>query len=143
MQRVVVEVVGGRELHDLAEVHDRDPVGDVPDDREVVRDEEVGEVEVALELLHQVDDLRLDRDVKGRHGLVANEEVRIERERAREADSLPLPARELMRIARARVGGEADRLQQLAYRLAELLAAAAVDAQRLADHARDRVARIQ
>ena len=47
VQRVVVEVVGGRELHDLAEVHDRDPVGDVPDDGEVVRDEEVREVEVA------------------------------------------------------------------------------------------------
>jgi hypothetical protein len=27
-----VKVVGGRDLHHLAEVHDRDPVGDVFDD---------------------------------------------------------------------------------------------------------------
>ena len=96
-----------------------------------------------LELLHQVDDLRLDRDVERRHGLVADEEVRVERERAGEADPLPLAAGELVRVARPGVGGQADRLQQLAHRLAELLAAAAVHAQRLADHARNRVARVQ
>jgi hypothetical protein len=49
VQRVVVEVVGGGDLHDLAEIHDRDPVGDVPHHREVVRDEEVRQVEACLE----------------------------------------------------------------------------------------------
>ena len=39
---------GGRDLDDPAEVHDGDPVGDVTDDREVVGDEEVGEVELVL-----------------------------------------------------------------------------------------------
>ena len=143
MERVVVEVVGGRELHDLAEVHDRDPVGDVPDDGEVVRDEEVGEVEVALQLLHQVDDLRLDRDVERGDRLVADEEVGVERERAGEADALALAAGELVRVARRGVGREPDHLQQLAHLLAELLAAAPVHAQRLADHPPDRVARVQ
>ena len=109
VERVVVEVVGGRELHDLAEVHDRDPVGDVPDDRQVVRDEEVGELEVALQLLHQVDDLRLDRDVERGHRLVADEEVGVQRERAREADPLPLAAGELVRVARGRIGRQARR----------------------------------
>ena len=47
MERVVVQVVGRRDLHDLAEVHDRDPVGDVADDRQVVRDEEVRQPELA------------------------------------------------------------------------------------------------
>ena len=37
--------VGG-DLDDLAEVHDRDPVAHVPDDRQVVGDEDVGEVEL-------------------------------------------------------------------------------------------------
>ena len=37
------------DLDDAAEVHDRDPVGDLADHREVVRDEDVGEVELVLE----------------------------------------------------------------------------------------------
>ena len=41
------QLVGRRDLHDLAEVHHRDPVGDVADDGEVVRDEQVGEPELA------------------------------------------------------------------------------------------------
>src|SRR5581483_10438182 len=41
VERAGEEVARGRELDDLAEVHDRDAVGDVADDGEVVRDEEV------------------------------------------------------------------------------------------------------
>src|ERR1700736_2606847 len=37
------------DLHDLAEVHDTDAVRDMRDDGEVVRDEEIGEAELALE----------------------------------------------------------------------------------------------
>ena len=63
-------VVGRRDLDDLAEVHHGDPVGDVADDREVVGDEEIRQAEPLLQLLEQVDDLRLDRDVERRHRLV-------------------------------------------------------------------------
>src|SRR6266545_2597231 len=52
-------VLGGRgHLDELAEVHHRDPVADVPHDRQVVGDEQVGEVEFPLEVDQQVDDLR-------------------------------------------------------------------------------------
>jgi hypothetical protein len=34
---MLVDFVRGADFHELAEVHDRDTVGDVPDDREVVR----------------------------------------------------------------------------------------------------------
>ena len=44
VDRLVVELLGGRELHHLAEVHDRDPVGDVAHDAEVVGDEHVGQL---------------------------------------------------------------------------------------------------
>ncbi len=43
----VPQLLDWRHLDDLAEVHDRDPVADVPDDRQVVRDEDVGEAELA------------------------------------------------------------------------------------------------
>ena len=39
-----VELVGRRELDDLAEVHHRDPVAHVANDAEVVRNEEVGQL---------------------------------------------------------------------------------------------------
>jgi hypothetical protein len=57
-------------------------VGDVADDVEVVRDEDVGEVEVALEVLQQVEDLRLHGDVERRDRLVADDQLRVDHERA-------------------------------------------------------------
>ena len=59
------QVVRRCRLDDAAEVHHGHPVGDVLDDAEVVGDDEVGEVELALQPLEQVDDLRLDGDVEG------------------------------------------------------------------------------
>ena len=61
----------------LPEVHDGDPVGDLPDHRQVVRDEDVGQVEVALQVPQQVQDLRLDRDVERRDRLVADDQLRL------------------------------------------------------------------
>ena len=44
--RVAEQVDGGRRLHDLAQVHDRDPVADPLHRVHVVRDEQVGQAEV-------------------------------------------------------------------------------------------------
>ena len=97
----------------MAEVHDQHAVGDVPDDVEVVRDEDVGEAEVALEVLEQVEDLRLHRHVERRDRLVADDQLRVDRERAGDADPLPLAAGELVREAVVVLGVEADDLEQL------------------------------
>ena len=95
-------------LDDAPDVHDRDPVGDLADHREVVRDEDVREVEVRLQALEQVEDLRLHRDVERGDGLVADDQLRLERERARDADPLALAAGELVRVAVDVLGREAD-----------------------------------
>src|SRR5581483_5492032 len=60
MRRLVVDLMLVADLDDLPEVHDRNAVGHVADDREVVRDEDVRQSEVALERLEQVHDLRPD-----------------------------------------------------------------------------------
>ena len=106
---MLVERLRVADLDDAAEVHDRDPVGDLADHREVVRDEDVGEVELALEVLEQVEDLRLHRDVERRHRLVADDQLRLQRERARDADPLALAARELVRVAVVVLRAEARR----------------------------------
>ncbi len=104
-----VQLVDGRDLDDPAEVHDRDPVGDVADDAEVVRDEHERQPQLALQVAQEVQDLRLDRHVERRDGLVADDEPRVRGERPREADALALAARELVRVALRVRGGEARR----------------------------------
>ncbi len=66
------------------EVHHADLVAHVADHRQVVRDEQVGEALGRLQLLHEVEHLRLHRDVERRGRLVADEEFRVaSRARAR------------------------------------------------------------
>ena len=67
-----------------------------------------------LQLQQQLHDLRLNRDVQRRHGFVGDDERRVERQRARDADALPLAAAELVRIARRGASAlEPDQLEQL------------------------------
>jgi hypothetical protein len=97
-----------RDLHDPAEVHHRDARREVAHHREVVADEEVGEPELLLQVLEQVDHLRLDRNVERGDRLVADDELRVERERPGDADALALAARELVRVAVGEAAVEAD-----------------------------------
>ena len=144
MERLGVEVVRGLDLDDLAEVHDRDPVGDVADDGEVVGDEQVGQPEVRLEPLEQVDDLRLDRHVEGADRLVADDDLGLDGERPGDADALALAAAELVRIALDERGVETDQLEQLGdARLARLARREVVDAQRLGQDLADGLARVE
>ena len=96
--RVAEELLAVGQLDDAAQVHHRDAIADVLDHAHVVGDEEVGQPELALEVLEQVEDLGLDRDVERGHRLVADDEVRLEDQRAGDADALALAA------ARTRAG---------------------------------------
>ena len=105
----------GADLDHPSEVHHRHVVGDVADDREVVRDQEQPDVELAREALEEVRELRLRRRVERRERLVEDDHRRIGGERAGDRDPLPLPARELVREAVEGVRGQADELEQLAH----------------------------
>ena len=98
-----------------------------------------------LQLLEQVHDLRLDRDVERRDGLVADDEVRVERERPREPDALPLAARELVRVARGGVAraGRRRRAARARGSATDLRSPTPCTLHRLADHAPDAVPRVQ
>src|SRR5215204_5961210 len=115
--RLVVERVPVGDLHDLAEVHDGDPIGDVLYHGEVVGDENVGEVELLLQILQEVDDLGLDGDVEGRDGLVADYEARVQRDGPGDPYPLALASRELVRVAVVVLRAEADHLEQFLHAL--------------------------
>jgi hypothetical protein len=55
-----------------------------------VGDEDVREAVIPLEVLQQVDHLRLHRYVERGHGLVADDELGLDGERTRDADPLTL-----------------------------------------------------
>ena len=61
-------------------------------------------------LHHQVQHLRLDRHVERRDGLVGDDELRLDGERAGDPDPLPLPAAELVRLAVGRAPAPARRV---------------------------------
>ena len=99
MQGISEDVLLVAEFHHLAEVHNSDLVGNELDDRKVVRYEEVGQVHRALKVLEQIDDLRLDRNVECRNGLVADDKLGFYGKCARDADTLTLTARKFVGVA--------------------------------------------
>lgn len=96
MQRRGIEVGGRGNFNDISKIHDGDSGGEVFDHAQVVGDEEVGEAELFLEVFEEVDDLRLDGDVEGREGLVADEEFGSEGKGSCNSDALTLPTAEFV-----------------------------------------------
>ncbi len=68
------QLLGGPLLDDPPEVHHRDPVGDVPREPEVVRDDEDRDPGISHQLEHELEDLAAHRGIEARHRLVGDEE---------------------------------------------------------------------
>ena len=144
MLGIAEQLLGLGQLDHLADVHHAHPVGDVLDDAEVVGDEQVGEVEFGLQILQQVEDLRLDGHVEGGHRLVTTDELRLRRERPGDADTLALAAGEGVRIALEVLDLQADGVHQLLDPIFQFLSARqVVGHQRLGDDVQYRHAWIQ
>ena len=106
---------GGTLLDDLAAVHHGDVVRDVADDGQVVRDEEHGEPELALDVANQVEDGTLDGDVERGRDLVGEDDLRTRGERPRDRDALTLSAGQLTGARASPRGVEVDQLEQARY----------------------------
>ena len=114
------------------------------DHRQIVRDEQISQPHLALQVHHQIEHLRLDRDVERRHRLVADDQLRLQRQRARDADALALAAGKLMRIVVHLRLAQADAVEQFGDALLHVLAArGVVHAHRLGHDVAGRHARIE
>ena len=100
-------------LDDLPRLHDDHAVAQQPHHVEVVRDEQIAHAERLLEVLQQVEHHRLHRDVERRGRLVEDDEIGLERDRARDADARLLPAGKLVRKAVEQFDRQADLPRQL------------------------------
>ena len=112
---------GGKELDDPPAEHHPDPRRDVADDVEVVTDEDHREAEALAEVEEEVENLRLDRDVEGTHRLVGDEHPWLGRERARDANPLPLPAREVSGVPRPHRCTESNLRKELVHAAINLI----------------------
>ena len=96
--RITVQVRRLRELHNAAEIHDRDPIADVLNEGQVVSNEAVGQPEFALQVSEQVDALRLNRRIERAHWFSQDQEVEFDRKRTGDVQTLTLVPAELVRI---------------------------------------------
>ena len=115
MQRPREHALGGAALDQARRIHHVHAVGVARDDAEIVRDDDDRDAEPARQVLHQLEDLRLDGDVERGGRLVGDEQLRIAGKPDRDHHALAHAAGELMRIlVEPAFGiGDADERQQL------------------------------
>src|SRR5262249_61889173 len=119
-------------------------VAQVPDHREVMRDEELGHLHLVLKLPQQVDDLRPDRHVERAYRLVCDYHRGVQRERSGQPHALPLPAGQLVRVTPGMSRRQPDYLKQIADALATLRPGSdMVHAKRLRDARADPPLRVE
>ena len=90
MRSVGVEVVGFRDLAELAQVHDGQHVSDVLGNGEVMGDEDQGQSVLGLEVAKQVEDLCLDTDVERTDRFIADENLGAEDQAPSDGNPLSL-----------------------------------------------------
>ena len=113
----------GAALDDPPGVHDRDAVGELGDDREVVAHVQRRDLVAAAQVADGLEHARLRRDVEAGRRLVAHDHARAVGERHRDRDALLLAARELVRVALEErvVARQRDLLERLAQARGALL----------------------
>lgn len=109
----IVHHRGGLTLFDdVAAIKQIDPIADLAQHGEIVRDEQEGQAVLGLDALEQIEDLRLHRDVERRARFVADEQLRLDREGAGDGNPLALAAGKGGRQAIDAAGLQADLVEQ-------------------------------
>ncbi len=73
-------------------------MADVLDHAQIMRNEKIGQVILVLQVHHQVDDLRLNRNIQRRDRFIADDQVGVQRQCPCDADALALAAGKFVRI---------------------------------------------
>ena len=102
MLRPREDLLGVADLDQFAAMHDAEPVGDLPQQRQVVRDIDHRHAAAGAQRLQEFDDLLLHGHVEAGGRLVEHDEGGIAGERHGDGDALLLAAGKTMRIARRR-----------------------------------------
>ena len=98
-RRMIVDVRGRADLLDPAVVHDHDAVRDFERLFLVVRHEHARHVDLVVQAAQPAAQFLADARVERAERLVQQQHARLDRQRARQRDALPLAAGELVRVA--------------------------------------------
>ena len=85
------------EFGEPAEIKHRHPVADAFNHRKIVADEDIGEAECLFEVVENVQNLRLHRNVERGNRLIEHDKLGVGGQRTGDADALRLSAGELVR----------------------------------------------
>ena len=95
--RIEFELISN--LDGPAQVHDHYPMADLPDDGQIVSDENQCKSEPFLQSDQQIDDLRTDRNIEGTDRFITDDQPRLQYQSPRDTDPLTLSAGKLVRIS--------------------------------------------
>jgi hypothetical protein len=99
-------------FHDLAQVHHSYPTANVLDHAEVVSNEQIGEIQLVLQIHQQIENLGLDADIEGCHRLIADDKLGLHGKGTGDAHSLTLSTRHLVRVAVQEMVGQTNHSHQ-------------------------------
>ena len=77
MDRIGKQFFGRRFLHHLSQIHNGNFIGQMIDDTQIVSDKDIGKSHLLLQLLQEVDDLRLDGYIQCGYRLVTYDKFGI------------------------------------------------------------------
>ena len=100
------------DLHDFSKIHDCDPITDIIDRTEPVSDKKQCQMQLLLQALQQIQDLRLNRHVQSGYRLITDDKFRIQGKSLCDPDPLTLSAGKLMRIPSQHVLWQSDHIKQ-------------------------------
>lgn len=145
VQRLSEQFACARGFNNSTKVHHKNPLTHVFDQSEIVSDEQVRDAPSLLQVQKQVHNLSLDGYIKGADRFVTHDEVRLNRQRPGDANSLTLAAAEFMGIIPCTRWIKSDRIHQRRDSVLPLMAIRSqlVDIERLADRFTNRLARIE
>jgi hypothetical protein len=104
--RIAEDLLALAFLDDLAQIHHRDPVAQMANDGEVVRDEDNAERETLSQVMKELKDGGLHRYVESRNGFIGDEHLGFHGEGTGDRDALALAPRELTGLAVERRRGQ-------------------------------------
>jgi hypothetical protein len=97
-------------LDDSSQIHNRDAIGNVADDGQIVRDEQIRETEFALQLFQQIQDTGADGYIERRNRFIQHQQLRLQSQGAGDTNALALAARKFLGVAAGVLGAKADHL---------------------------------
>ena len=113
------QLLCGSLFHNLAQIHNNDVVRNMLDNRHIVGNKDVGQTQIALQILQQVQHLCLNGNIQRGDGLIADDHFGVQRQRTGNADTLTAAAVQLVRVAVGETFCQGYRLHQFIHTLVQ------------------------